>query len=123
MPPSLFHAGEILLEEVLASPLDVVLQVVFPVDERHVEVEVLSVCVGDVLPQLSHVVLLPLPLVDSEVLHGPGALVHLLDQPHHEGLPAHQPEDGVTQVGGECVLEHLQVRNTANCKNIAIFTV
>ena len=105
--PRLLQAGWILLEEVLASPLDVVLQVVLPVDERHVEVEVLSVCVGDVLPQLSHVVLLPLPLIDREVLHHPHALVQPLYEPHHELFLPHDPEDSVVKVCGDGVLEHL----------------
>ena len=105
--PRLLQAGWILLEEVLASPLDVVLQVLVPVDQRYVEVKGLLVSIRDVRLKLVDVVLLPLPLIDREVLHDPHALVQPLYEPHHELFLPHDPEDSVVKVCGDGVLEHL----------------
>ena len=76
--PCLLHGRQILFEVILPCPLYVVLQVALPIDERHIKVELELVVIRELLLQLNDIVLLPLPLIGSKILHSLGALVHLL---------------------------------------------
>ena len=90
--------------------MDIGLQEPDPVEVPEVEGEDVPVLLAQLLPQLVHVVMAPLPTVGGEWLKSLLRLLHQGGDFDKEGLATHQPVDKVHQMRGAIVEPKLQIK-------------
>ena len=78
--------------------LHIFLQELNPVEVPEVEGEDVPVLLAQLLPQLVHVVMAPLPAVGGEWLESLLTFLHQRGDFHQEGLPTQQPVDKIHQM-------------------------
>ena len=94
--------------------LHIFLQELNPVEVPEVEGEDVPVLLAQLLPQLVHVVMAPLPAVGGEWLKCLLGLLHQGGDLDQEGLATHQPVEKVNQMRGAIVepkLKEVKVQN------------